>query len=128
MTSVRNKRENFLISGAVLLVLGAMFSFGADAMMGAIMGISGILCFILGMTLGTTLEMSPEAVGKWKPSMEALPDAGRYMYRVDVTMDNPIQSTILCGPCGHLEKIEGGRPSQYSCTKCAKQLWLDEEE
>lgn len=125
---MRNKRENFLISGALLLVLGAMLSFGADAMMGAIMGISGILCFILGMSTGSTMEMSPEAVANWQPSMESLPDAGRYMYRVDVTMDQPIKSSILCGPCGHLEHLDGGRPSQYSCTKCGKELWLDEEE
>ena len=60
--------------------------------------------------------------------MEKLPDAGRFMYRVDVTMDEPIKSTILCGPCGHLETIDGTRPAEYTCPACGRQLWADEEE
>ena len=56
------------------------------------------------------MGLSPEAVAEWTPSIERLPDAGRFMYRVDVTMDEPIKSTILCGPCGHLETVDGLRP------------------
>ena len=58
------------------------------------------------------MGLSPEAIAEWKPSMEKLPDAGRFMYRVDVTMDEPVKSTILCGPCGNLETVDGSRPSE----------------
>ena len=96
--------------------------------MGAIVGISGIFCFIIGMSTPSEMELSPEAVAAWEPSMELLPDAGRFMYRVDVTMDEPINTTILCGPCGNLETIEGPRPEQYACPGCNRQLWDSEEE
>ncbi len=96
--------------------------------MGAVVGLSGIICFIVGMSVPSDMSMSPEAIENWKPSMEKLPDAGRFMYRVDVTMDEPIKSTILCGPCGHLETIDGSRPDEYTCPACGRLLWSDEEE
>ena len=92
---MKNRRENFLISGIVLIVLGALFSLGVNSAMGGVMGISGILCFIIGMSVPSEMEMSREAIANWQPSMERLPDAGRFMYRVDVTLDEPIKSTIL---------------------------------
>jgi hypothetical protein len=125
---MKNRRENFLISSIVLIVMGALLSLSIDVIMGAIVGLSGILCFILGMSTPTTMGLSPEAVANWKPSMERLPDAGRFMYRVDVTMDEPISSTILCGPCGNLESIDGSRPDHYTCPVCNRQLWTTEEE
>ena len=98
---MKNRRENFLISGIVLIVLGALFSLGVNIAMGGVMGISGILCFIIGMSVPSEMEMSPEAIANWQPSMERLPDAGRFMYRVDVTLDEPIKSTILCALWGN---------------------------
>ena len=80
------------------------------------------------MSVPSQMGMSPEAVAEWKPSMERLPDAGRFMYRVDVTIDEPIKSTILCGPCGNLETVDGPRPSEYTCQECGKLLWSSEEE
>ena len=121
---MKNKRENFLISGMFLIVLGAVFSLGVDVMMGAIMGLSGVICFVLGMSIQSNLEMSPEAIADWLPSMEQLPDAGRFMFRVDVTLDDPIKSSILCGPCGHIELV----PAEYDCTKCGRRLWNAAEE
>ena len=59
-------------------------------MMGAVVGLSGIVCFIVGMSVPSCMGMSPEAIENWKPSMEKLPDAGRFMYRVDVTMDEQL--------------------------------------
>ncbi len=125
---MKNKRENFLISGMILIVLGAVFSLGVDVMMGAIMGLSGVICFLMGMSIQSNLEMSPEAIADWQPSMEQLPDAGRFMFRVDVTLDDPIKSSILCGPCGHIELIDGGKPSEYDCTNCGRRLWDAPEE
>lgn len=125
---MKNRRENFLISGIVLIIFGALFSLGVNIVMGAVVGLSGIVCFIVGMSVPSDMGMSPEAIENWKPSMEKLPDAGRFMYRVDVTMDKPIKSTILCGPCGHLETVDGTRPVEYTCPACGRQLWADEEE
>jgi hypothetical protein len=125
---MKNKRENFLISGMFLIVLGAVFSLGLDIMMGSIMGLSGIICFLLGMSISSEIEMSPEAIAGWQPSMEQLPDAGRFMFRVDVTLDDPIKSSILCGPCGHIELVDGGKPSEYDCVKCGRRLWDAPEE
>ena len=125
---MKNRRENFLISGIVLIVFGALFSLGVNIVMGGVVGLSGIICFVIGMSIQSNMGLSPQAVADWKPSMEMLPDAGRFMYRVDVTMDEPIKSTILCGPCGHLETVEGPRPDQYTCTSCNRLLWSDEEE
>ena len=125
---MKNRRENFLISGIVLIIFGALFSLGVNIVMGAVVGLSGIVCFIVGMSVPSDMGMSPEAIENWKPSMEKLPDAGRFMYRVDVTMDEPIKSTILCGPCGHLETIDGTRPVEYTCPASRRQLWSDEEE
>ena len=46
--------------------------------------------------------MTPEEIEHWTPAVpRRLPDAGRVMYRVDATLDEPKRSTILCGPCGH---------------------------
>ena len=112
---MKNRRENFLICGIVLIVFGALFSLGVNIAMGGVVGISGIVCFIIGMSVPSQMGLSPEAVAEWTPSIERLPDAGRFMYRVDVTMDEPIKSTILCGPCGHLETVDGLRPKKYTC-------------
>ena len=125
---MKNVRENFLICGMVLIVFGALFSLGVNIAMGGVVGISGIVCFIIGMSISSKMELSPEAVAEWTPSIERLPDAGRFMYRVDVTMDEPIKSTILCGPCGHLEIVDGSRPNEYTCVSCGRVLWVDEEE
>ena len=125
---MRNVRENMLLSAVILIVLGAMISLGADMIMGIIMGFFGVVCFVIGMSISSKLEMSPEAVREWTPTMEQLPDAGRFMYRVDVTMDEPFRSSILCGPCGYLEVVDGKRPNHYTCVKCKRLLWESEEE
>ena len=124
---MKNRRENFLLWNSIDCIRSIIFS-GVNIAMGGVVGISGIICFIIGMSIPSQMGMSPEAVSDWKPSMERLPDAGRFMYRVDVTMDEPIKSTILCGPCGNLETIDGPRPSEYICPACSKLLWSNEEE
>ena len=39
---MKNRRENFLISGIVLIVFGALFSLGVNIAMGGVVGLSGI--------------------------------------------------------------------------------------
>ena len=125
---MKNRRENFLISGIVLILLGAMISLAVNISMGAVLGLSGIICFVIGMSTPSQMGLSPEAVAAWTPSMERLPDAGRFMYRVDVTMDEPIESTIVCGPCGKITVQAGPRPDSFTCPSCQVQLWAAEEE
>ena len=79
------------------------------------------------MSLGRQSGLSPEAVSNWKPDQGMLPEAGRFMFRVDVTLDEPIRTSILCGPCGSVEVRDGPRPASYVCPKCDLQLWDEEE-
>jgi len=96
--------------------------------MGATVGVCGLILFIIGMSMKSNIGMSKEAIEDWTPSGEMLPDAGRVMYRVDVTLDEPIRSTIVCGPCGNVDIQEGSRPQSYTCPKCSILLWESEEE
>ena len=90
-------------------------------------GLFGIVFFIVGMSMSRQVGLSPEAIAEWQPEGETLRDAGRFMYRVDVTLDEPIRSSILCGACGHVHVQDGSKPSSFTCPNCAVQLWEEEE-
>ncbi len=64
----------------------------------------------------------------WSPSPESLPDAGRVMYRVDTSLDEPIRTSILCGACGEVGWADGKKPLRYICAGCGILLWNEEEE
>ena len=90
-------------------------------------GLFGIVFFIVGMSMNRQVGLSPEAIAGWQPEGETLRDAGRFMYRVDVTLDEPIRSSILCGACGHVHVQDGSKPSSFTCPNCGVQLWEEEE-
>ena len=90
-------------------------------------GLFGIVFFIVGMSMNRQIGLSPEAIAGWQPEGETLRDAGRFMYRVDVTLDEPIRSSILCGACGHVHVQDGSKPSSFTCPNCDVQLWEEEE-
>ena len=48
------------------------------------------------------------------------------MYRVDVTIDEPKKTTILCGPCGVVTELDGDRPT-YSMP-CMQYVPREDEE
>ena len=123
----RLSRENFLITGFVCIFFGASMSVANLGPMAITVGLFGVVFFLTGMSLGRQTGLSLEAVSKWKPDEEMLPEAGRFMFRVDVTLDEPIQTSILCGQCGNVEVQDGPRPSAYVCPKCDLQLWQEEE-
>jgi hypothetical protein len=123
----RITRENFLITGFVCIVFGASMSVAGLAPMAMTVGMFGVVFFVVGMTMGRQSGLSDEAVARWTPDAEMLPDAGRFMFRVDVTLDDPVTSSILCGPCGHLTVQSGPKPSVFSCPKCTRLLWDEEE-
>ena len=124
---VKNGKENLLIAGLICLVFGAFLTVGGIYSMGATIGLAGLVLFIVGMSVNTERTMSPEEIENWTPSAEKLPDAGRVMYRVDTTLDEPKRSSILCGPCGTVTLVDGPKPNDYICPACSIQLWQEEE-
>ena len=123
----RLSRENFLITGFVCIVFGASMSVANLGPMAMTVGLFGVVFFVVGMSLGKQSGLSPEAIANWVPDGEQLPDAGRFMFRVDVTLDEPITSSILCGPCGHVTVQDGPKPSVFVCPNCKVELWEEEE-
>ena len=123
----RLSRENFLITGFVCILFGASMSVAGLGPMAVTVGLFGIVFFLVGMTLGRQSGLSPDAIAQWQPDGERLPEAGRFMYRVDVTLDEPIRTSILCGVCGHVEVLDRSRPSKFTCPSCSTSLWDEEE-
>ena len=123
----RLSRENFLITGFVCILFGASMSVANLGPMAMTVGLFGVVFFVVGMSMGRQTGLSPEAIAAWRPEGEMLPDAGRFMFRVDVTLDEPIRSSILCGPCGHVTLREGAKPAAFVCPKCERQLWEEED-
>ncbi len=125
-------RQNLLISGLLCIVIGGAASAGGDVLLpfGITVGIIGICLFLWGFS--TKLNESgwtQDEVDAWRPKATTLDDAGRVMYRVDTTLYDPKMTTVLCGSCGHITDVEGGRPKSFECEKCGIILWetLEEE-
>tara|TARA_B100001540_G_C15601181_1_gene548669 strand:- start:177 stop:518 length:342 start_codon:yes stop_codon:yes gene_type:complete len=112
----------------ICIAFGAFLSVGGVLSMGAVIGVSGLLLFIIGMSTPSQRTMSEQDIAAWTPSSEQLPDANRIMYRVDVTIDEPKKTTILCGPCGSVTELDGDRPTSFTCPACNTFLYEDEEE
>ena len=71
-------------------------------------------------------SISSEEIASWTPDSSLLPDAGRTMYRVDTTLNEPIRTSILCGKCGKIVWVKGQKPISFSCNKCNILLWEEE--
>ena len=125
---MRNPRENFILSGTVCIFFGAFFSVAGIFALAGTIGICGIVLFIIGMSTKSDYSMSKKEIREWLPTSEGMPEAGRVMYRVDTTIDQPFTTSILCGSCAHIEVVKGKRPQTYTCVSCERFLWLDEEE
>ncbi|MBK30211.1 MAG: hypothetical protein CMB49_05835 [Euryarchaeota archaeon] len=94
---------------------------------GAPISLCGLVMFVWGMSLQSQeLGWSEEKIAKWAPSTEEMTDAGRIMYRVDTTLDEPYKSTILCGSCGEVTAVDGKRPKHFTCPSCENELWEEE--
>ena len=90
-----NPRENLILGGFICISFGAFFTVAGVYTLASTVGVLGILLFIVGMSLKSNIGMSDAEVRSWRPEEGQLPDAGRVMYRVDVTIDEPIESTIV---------------------------------
>tara|TARA_B100000963_G_scaffold101641_1_gene87941 strand:+ start:8486 stop:8866 length:381 start_codon:yes stop_codon:yes gene_type:complete len=124
----RNPRENLILGGFICIAFGAFFTVAGIYTLASTVGVGGILLFIVGMSLKSNIGLSEDDVRNWRPSEGQLPDAGRVMYRVDVTIDEPIESTIVCGPCGKVTVFPGPKPTSFICQHCNVELWNTEEE
>ena len=58
----RNPRENLIVGGFICIAFGAFFTVGGVYSMGATVGVSGIIVFIIGMSMKSDLGMSEEAI------------------------------------------------------------------
>jgi hypothetical protein len=124
-------KSNLLLSSIICLTIGAMLIVSKETLaisIGAPISVCGIIMFIWGMSLDSKeAGWSSEKIADWKPSSEEMVEAGRVMYRVDTTLDEPISSTILCGSCGEVTLIDGSKPPTFSCPVCEVELWEEEE-
>ena len=57
---MQNAKENFLIAAIICIVTGAFLSVGGLYAMGGTIGISGIVLFLVGMTMTSQRRMTPE--------------------------------------------------------------------
>ena len=55
-------RENLILSGMICIAFGAFLSVGGVLSMGAVIGVSGILLFIVGMSTASQRTMSEEDI------------------------------------------------------------------
>ncbi len=126
-------RTNTVIAAWACMILGAglILGFPGDIFaltIGAPLALSGSVLLLIGLRMQEENNVKPEDIAAWAPDAIPMPDAGRPMYRIDTSLDFPIRTSILCGPCGHLEWVEGKKPLSWDCPKCMTTLWFEEEE
>ncbi len=96
---------------------------------GTPLAVGGIILHILAIVspLGTD-GMTDVQIQHWAPDADPMPPGAgeKIMFRVDTTLDEPIQTTVLCGACGTLTRGNGPRPASYICPSCGVELWEEE--
>ena len=128
---VSNRQLNTIISAWLCIAIGSgltlsggsTFSIGLSAPL----SIGGVILLVVGIAMGNDAEESP-LNEEWEPSATELRDAGRPMFRVDTTLDEPIRTSILCGRCAEITWKEGRKPKTFTCPSCGVDLWKSEEE
>ena len=128
---VSNRQLNTIISAWLCIAIGSgltlsdgsAFSIGLSAPL----SIGGVILLMVGIAMGNDAEKSP-LHDEWEPSAIELRDAGRPMFRIDTTLDEPIRTSILCGRCAGITWIEGRKPKTFTCPSCEVDLWKSEEE
>lgn len=122
---------NILISGWACTLIGTGILFTMPEPTGLLVGtpllIAGFPLLLVALSRGRQAS-EEKADPNWSPSPGSLPDAGRVMYRVDTSLDEPIRTSILCGACGKVEWVDGKKPLRYICRGCEILLWNEEEE
>ena len=128
---VSNRQLNTIISAWLCIAIGSgltlsdgsTFSIGLSAPL----SIGGVILLMVGIAMGNDAEKS-HLNEEWEPSAIELRDAGRPMFRIDTTLDEPIRTSILCGRCAEITWIEDRKPKTFTCPSCGVDLWKSEEE
>jgi len=92
------------------------------------LSIGGVILLIIGLSMDNEDAKSEITHESWTPSASFMPDAGRPMFRIDTTLDEPIRTSILCGRCANIVWVDGKKPSKFTCPSCDTELWEPEEE
>ena len=120
---------NILISGWACTLIGTGIIFTMSEPTGLLVGtpllIAGFPLLLVALSRGRQAS-GEQADPNWSPPPESLPDAGRVMYRVDTSLDEPIRTSILCGACGEVDWVEGKKPLRHICIGCGILLWNEE--
>ena len=128
---VSNRQLNTIISAWLCIAIGSGLTLGGGSTfsigLSAPLSIGGVVLLLVGITMGNDAEKSPSHK-EWEPSAAELRDAGRPMFRIDTTLDNPIRTSILCGRCAEITWTEGRKPKTFKCPSCGVDLWKSEEE
>jgi len=130
-SSEYHKRLNIVISAWICIAIGSaiIVSYGGSSFSFAVavpLSLGGIILLFIGLGMDAQKSISPKQIASWVPDASLLPDAGRAMYRVDTTLNEPIRTSILCGKCGNVVWVEGRKPSLFSCNFCNILLWEEE--
>ena len=128
---VSNRQLNTIISAWLCIAIGSGLTLSNwstfSIALSAPLSIGGVALLMVGITMGNYAE-KPPLHKEWKPSAEELRDAGRPMFRIDTTLDDPIMTSILCGRCAEITWTEGRKPKAFTCPSCGVDLWKSEEE
>jgi hypothetical protein len=132
LSGVSNRRLNIVISAWICIALGASLLLYENSMfsifLSAPLSIGGVILLILGLSMRDEDRKYTMEDDSWSPSASFMPDAGRPMFRIDTTLDEPIRTSILCGRCANIEWMEGKKPNNFTCPSCETELWISEEE
>ena len=132
LSGVSNRRLNIVISGWMCIALGtSLILYETSTFSTSLAGplsVGGVILLILGLSLRDEDRKTAMDDDSWTPSASYMPDAGRPMFRIDTTLDEPIRTSILCGRCANIEWVEGKKPKNFTCPSCGTELWVSEEE
>lgn len=131
-SGISNRRLNIVISAWICIALGAGIILYDNSVfsiyLSAPLSIGGVALLILGLSMSDDDGKNMMGTHSWSPSASHMPDAGRPMFRIDTTLDEPFRTSILCGRCANIEWVEGKKPISFICPSCGIELWISEEE
>ena len=111
LPDVSNIRLNVVISAWICIALGSGLLLSDGSMfamsISAPLSIGGVILLIIGLSMDNEDAKSEFTHESWTPSASFMPDAGRPMFRIDTTLDEPIRTSILCGRCANLVWVDG---------------------